>query len=87
MFAGVFGDGIAVRLGEDDLAEALRLPGITRFEPMAGRTMSGWALLTAPVVGRRAVAARWVDRAFAWARSAPPKPTRASRARPMARAK
>lgn len=87
MFCGVFGDGIAVRLSDPDLAAAMKAPGITPFEPMAGRAMTGWVMLTAPVVARRAVSARWVDRAWNWVQTAPPKGPRPSRPRTGSRAK
>lgn len=45
VFAGTFGDAMTFKLGPDDLARALRLKGVDRFEPMPGRTMREWVLV------------------------------------------
>jgi hypothetical protein len=70
---GLFADGWFVRLGEDDAAEALALPGATGFAPMPGRPMKGWVLLPADVVADDAGLDSWVTRSEAFAASLPPK--------------
>jgi TfoX/Sxy family transcriptional regulator of competence genes len=62
-----------VRLGAADLVAALALPGADRFEPMAGRPMTGYALLPTEIVADDDALADWVGRAIAFARTLPPK--------------
>src|SRR5687767_7776611 len=45
MFAGLFGDDIFVRPGEQDRAALLGEPGAAVFEPTAGRPMKDHVLL------------------------------------------
>ncbi len=70
---GLFADRWVVRLGGDDLAEALALPGAGPFSPMPGRSMTGWAALPEDVVADDATLDRWVGRALAFAGSLPAK--------------
>jgi TfoX/Sxy family transcriptional regulator of competence genes len=62
MFAGLFGDDLFVRVGEEDQA-AIRAGGGRPFEPMAGRPMTGYVVLPAAWRGD-ASAARWVGAAL-----------------------
>ncbi len=41
-FLSLWGDDMVFRLGGEELAAALALPGAAMFEPMAGRKMTGW---------------------------------------------
>jgi hypothetical protein len=70
---GLFGDRWVVRLGADDLAEAMALPGAAPFSPMPGRSMTGWATLPEDVVADDAALDGWVGRALAFAGSLPAK--------------
>jgi TfoX/Sxy family transcriptional regulator of competence genes len=70
---GLFADGWMVRLGDDDLAALLALPGATPFAPMAGRTMRGYGTLPPDVVTDDAALEGWIGRAIAHARSLPAK--------------
>ena len=45
VFAGTFGDAMTFKLGPEDLAKALKMKGVERFEPMPGRAMKEWALV------------------------------------------
>jgi|GEM_PF-255236 hypothetical protein len=46
MFAGVWGDGATLKVPADQAAELLARDGISEFEPMAGRVMRNWVLIT-----------------------------------------
>jgi TfoX/Sxy family transcriptional regulator of competence genes len=73
LVTGLFADGWMIRLAEADLAEVLTLPGAKPFEPMAGRTMKGYALLPAAVVADDAALDGWIGRAIAFVRTLPAK--------------
>ena len=70
---GLFADMWVVRLGPDDLAALLELPGAAGFSPMPGRTMTGWASLPSDLVADDAQLDGWIRRAIAYAASLPAK--------------
>lgn len=70
---GLFADTWMVRLGRDDLAALLALPGAGPFSPMPGRSMTGYGTLPAAVVEDEASLDAWIERALAFAASLPPK--------------
>ena len=65
MVTGLFGDAWHVRVGADDTAALLALPGAGPFEPMPGRPMTGFTLLPASIVDDDAAVHDWVGRAIA----------------------
>lgn len=73
LVTGLFADRWTIRLGPADLAEALALPGADPFSPMAGRIMTGYALLPVAVVADDDALASWVQRAVAFGRTLPAK--------------
>ena len=73
LVTGLFADQWMIRLGDDDRAELLALPGATPFEPMAGRTMKGYAVLPADVVADDPALDGWLRRAIALGRTLPAK--------------
>jgi TfoX/Sxy family transcriptional regulator of competence genes len=73
MFFGVFGEGLIVRLSEDDLVEAKRTAGFRTFEPMPGRAMKEYVVLPPAVVRARAEASKWVSRSLTYVSTMPPK--------------
>jgi TfoX/Sxy family transcriptional regulator of competence genes len=70
---GLFADSWMVRLGKDDLDALLALPGSGPFQPMPGRTMTGYGMLPPDVVADDAALDRWLKRAIAFAGSLPKK--------------
>src|SRR6187455_1794750 len=50
MATGPFADGWFVRLGDEDAASLLAMPGGGPFAPMPGRAMKGYALLPPDVI-------------------------------------
>ena len=79
MFGCVFQDRIMVRLGLEDRATALELPGAKLFEPMAGRPMREYVDLPANERTSAEALARWLARSQEYAKSLPPKPSRRAR--------
>ncbi len=74
MFAGVHEDNLILRLSpEDREAIAAEHDEVGHFEPMAGRPMREYMALPEPVDDEEATLLRWVDRAYAFAASLPPK--------------
>jgi TfoX/Sxy family transcriptional regulator of competence genes len=69
MFAGVFGDGVMLRLSEAERAEC----GWAPFEPMKGRPLREYVLAPASVSGSQAKLSAWAARAHAFAKTLPPK--------------
>lgn len=80
MFAGLFQDGMVLRLGDEDRARFLGLPGATPFVAM-GRQMKEWVVLPPAVLGSPRALAGWLGKALAHGRVLPPKPARATRRR------
>ena len=79
MFMCLLGSRLAVRLRPEHRAQLLEVEGSERFEPMPGRAMAEYVVLPAGWRREPAVAADWVDRACAYARSLPPKPAKPPR--------
>jgi TfoX/Sxy family transcriptional regulator of competence genes len=72
MFAGVFGDDLFVRVGDDDRAAILAAGG-RDFEPVAGRPMRGYVVLGARWREDPGTAERWVGTALAATSTMPAK--------------
>ena len=86
MFAGLFEDRVVMRLDETGIAEA-KQHGVSDFEPMPGRRMTGWVALTGPLTADEPALRRWVARAFRHTRTLPPKARRKAASRPRAAAR
>ncbi|HEY0708284.1 MAG TPA: hypothetical protein VGG33_15875 [Polyangia bacterium] len=75
--ASVFGNEVCMTLPPGQIEDLVRQPGFRRFEPMAGRTMSGWVLIDQERVGGFEPDDPRLDSAIAHARSKVAKPPRA----------
>ena len=73
LVSGLFAQHWMIRLPDDDRAELLALPGAAPFEPMAGRSMKGYATLPPDVVADDAALDGWIRRAIAFGRTLPAK--------------
>lgn len=78
MFAGLFGEGLFVRLPEDERREVLARGGAD-FEPMPGRAMRGY--VTVPPTWRSdpGPARGWIAASLAWTKELPAKEPRRAR--------
>jgi TfoX/Sxy family transcriptional regulator of competence genes len=73
LVTGLFAESWMIRLGDDDRARLLALPGAARFEPMPGKPMKGYATLPPDVVDDDAALGEWVARAIALGKTLPAK--------------
>lgn len=73
LFTGLFGDGLFVRLGEQDRAELLQLRGAAPFAPMKGRPMKEYVVLPPSLIDDEEAVKSWMRRGLEYARSLPPK--------------
>ena len=74
MFAGAWQDVIILRLPAADRDEIKSVSDeIVAFEPMEGRPMKEYVAVPEPFTSDRREFMRWVDKAYEYARSLPPK--------------
>ncbi len=74
MFAGAWQDVIILRLSAADRDEIKNVSDeIVAFEPMEGRPMKEYVAVPEPFTSDRREFMRWVDKAYEFARSLPPK--------------
>lgn len=76
MFAGLLGSSVGVRLDEADQAELAGVDGSEPFGP-PGRPMGGYRSLPGAWRAEPDLAAQWVERAFSYVSSMPPKAPKA----------
>jgi TfoX/Sxy family transcriptional regulator of competence genes len=72
MFTGLFGEGLFVRLPDDERARLAERGG-RPFEPMPGRPMTGYVLVPEGWREDPGIAREEIAKALDWARSLPPK--------------
>ena len=73
MFMGLHEDNLFLRLSEEDIEAFLRIPGASRFEPMAGRPMRGYVTVPREMLADGPDLHGWIERSLAFARQLPPK--------------
>lgn len=73
LVTGLFADRWMIRLGPEDLAAMLAMPGGGPFEPMAGKPMKGYATLPSDLVADDASLDVWIRRSIAFGQTLPPK--------------
>jgi TfoX/Sxy family transcriptional regulator of competence genes len=73
LVTGLFAEQWMIRLPDGDRSELLALPGAAPFEPMAGRSMKGYATLPPEIVLDDAALDGWIRRAIAYGRTLPAK--------------
>jgi hypothetical protein len=81
MATGLFADKWWVRLSPERLEAVLASGEASTFEVMPGRTMRGYAVMPAGVVGDDARVGAWVAEAIDFTASLPPKPPKAAKKR------
>jgi TfoX/Sxy family transcriptional regulator of competence genes len=85
LFTGLHQENVIVRLAERDRIAAIEKQGARLFEPMAGRPMREYIVLPQAALADREELAAWLQRGFCYAKSLPPKASKAGRkARPAA---
>jgi TfoX/Sxy family transcriptional regulator of competence genes len=73
MATGLFAGEWWVRVSEPDREALLALPGAHPFQVMPGRDMGRYVVMPGDVVDDDARLADWLERAFTFTRSLPPK--------------
>ena len=73
MIAGVWGDGIMVRVGETDTGTLIESGTAEMFDPMGGRPMREYVYLDAGKIAEDADLVEWVERAAGFTSSMPAK--------------
>ena len=80
LFTGLHKQGMIFRLSEADQVGFLKLDGAADFEPMPGRKMRGYVILSELLARDRKELARWISRALQFGSGLPPKEKPARRA-------
>jgi TfoX/Sxy family transcriptional regulator of competence genes len=78
MFMSLFGDRIAIKLPDEQLAELMKVKGAEEFAPMAGRPMRGYALIPKAWHVKPEQAGPWIDRSLEYVGSLPSKAKKAT---------
>jgi TfoX/Sxy family transcriptional regulator of competence genes len=74
MFAGVHGDKLFIRLSESEVKEIINAHlGVTCFEPMPGRAMTGYVVVPKPVYSDEKLFSKWLEESIKYASALPPK--------------
>ena len=73
LFAGLHKQSMIFRLAEKDQPAFLKLDGAAEFEPMPGRKMKGYVILSNPLERDRREISKWIDRALHFASVLPVK--------------
>lgn len=76
LFAGLFENSMVLKLPAESRSELLKLPGAARFEPIPGRTMGEFVVIPPSVVKNRVRLKPWLEAAYAYVKSFPPKRTK-----------
>lgn len=77
MFFAVHGEGLVVRLPEAEREELLAVEGASPFVPMPNRVMREYVVVPEAMWHSPDALGPWVDRAYRFARSLPPKEKKA----------
>jgi TfoX/Sxy family transcriptional regulator of competence genes len=84
MFGGLFENHMVLRLGDADRQAITAQHGAAPFEPM-GRPMTGYVTVPPTILAEQRRLREWVNRAFEYGASLPPKEKKAPRAKKAAR--
>ena len=81
MFAGIHGNKIVLKLGEDDRAKAQTEAGAMPFEPMPGRVMKEYVVVPEAVWKDPESLEQWLRRSIEFVGALAPKAPKTKRAR------
>ena len=73
MFIGVHQHSMILRLSEQDRTTFLELSDATRFEPMPGRIMKEYVVLTPAILNNEDQLSQWIKKSVNYVSSLPPK--------------
>jgi TfoX/Sxy family transcriptional regulator of competence genes len=72
MLVDVWKDSLIVRLGPEEGEQALREANVREFD-ITGRAMKGWVMVEAEGIDEDRELAAWIDRAWSFVSTLPPK--------------
>jgi len=81
MFAGLHQENMIIRLPDEERARFLELEGASAFEPMPGRPMREYVVAPPAMITDEGPLRSWMEKALAYARSLPPKPSKSKGSR------
>ena len=73
MFAGAWGEGIMVRVGEERTSDLIESGDAEPFDPMQGRPMREYVFIDGHRIAEDAELLNWLDEASGFAETLPPK--------------
>ena len=76
MFTGLHQENLILRLPEDERREFLKIKEAKPFEPMPGRVMREYVVVPQSILNSETQLRIWLEKAFAFAKSLPPKPSK-----------
>lgn len=79
MLAGVWSDGIMVRLGETEAAELIENGQAEQFDPMGGRPMREYVYLNSETIAEDSNLVEWIERAAGFTSTLPAKKKKAKK--------
>ena len=86
MFAGVWGDGVMLRVGQQEAAKLLERGEVEQFDPMGGRPMKEYVYVAADRIVEDADLVSWLERGAEFTATLPmkaKKPSKKSRSASM----
>jgi TfoX/Sxy family transcriptional regulator of competence genes len=79
MFAGVWGDGILVRVGQEETQSLIASGAASAFDPMGGRPMKEYVLLEGDAIAEDSELSEWLERAAQFTAMLAPKVKKAKK--------
>jgi hypothetical protein len=73
IFAGAWGEGVMVRIGEQRTSSLIESGEAEPFDPMEGKAMREYVYLNEEQIAEDGELLEWLDEASEFARSLPPK--------------
>ena len=73
MFAGAWGEGIMIRVGEKVASYLIEIGEAEPFDPMGGRPMREYVFLNGERIAEDDILLGWLDQASEFAEGLPPK--------------
>ena len=81
MFAGVWADGVMVRLGQEEVASLIGSGEAEPFDPMGGRPMKEYVFVNGEKTAEDANLLEWLERAAAFTSGVPAKVKKAKKSK------
>ncbi len=73
MFMGLHQENMFLRLSENDKQNFLKLEKTKQFEPMPGRVMKEYVIVSPSLLKNRTSLKKWINKSFSYTLTLPPK--------------